>query len=292
MPGTRSLESLLDKTKATLGGREEGQKVSAKDPSKVQNRFSAKALAQSSVQASLTFDPYSVRATELRVDERKRHRPFNCWFTRSRKTPDNKSRERKSTVDSSGVETGGKGAVACGMSLEDRLSRVNSMKGKTYSLQTGFALAQSDSFEIMNLVRCSVVPRGMRSGVDEDVTQTSQLLVSQAKMLSSSCSGMAVEYGSPEELLLTLTHSFHTLCCLAQACMSLLEVLDAESERRQAVAMVDEVVLNYVSLLKAAEEAAVTSPSDQSVSALMHHSATTSTILNSLTHFVTAMLSK
>ncbi|KAM8857744.1 FERM and PDZ domain-containing protein 4 isoform 2-T2 [Synchiropus picturatus] len=301
MPGTRSLESLLDKTKATLAGREEGQKVSAKDPSKVQKIFSAKALAQSSFQASITFDPSSVRPREgasaalpeSRLDgaERRRHRPFNGWFTRSKKNPDDKSRERKSTVHSSGEEMGvpGKGAVTSGMSLEDRLSRVNSMKGKTYSLQTGFALAQSDALEIMNLVRCSVLPRGQGSGVDEDVTQ---LLVSQAKMLSNSCSRMAVEYRSPEELLLTLTHSFHTLCCLAQACMSLLEGLGVESQRRQAVAMVGEVVVNYVCLLKAAEEAAVVSASDQSVSALTRHSATTTTILNSLTHFVTTMLSK
>uniref|UniRef100_A0A3P9B0D3 Toll-like receptor 8a n=2 Tax=Maylandia zebra TaxID=106582 RepID=A0A3P9B0D3_9CICH len=87
---------------------------------------------------------------------------------------------------------------------------------------------------------------------------------------------MAVEYSSPEELLLTLTHSFHTLCCLTQACMSLVEGLSTDSERREVVAKVDEVVMNYVCLLKAAEAASGGSPGDQSVNALSHYSATMS----------------
>lgn len=181
------------------------------------------------------------------------------------------------------------------MSLKARLACVNSMKGKTYSLHTGFALARKDALEMAGVLRSSVgrLRRGEKPEVDEaDMDTFSQLLLMQAKVLSSACAQMAVEYGSPEELLLTLTHSFHTLCCLAQACMSLVEGLGIESERREVVAKVDEVVMNYVCLLKAAEVASGGSPSDQSVNALTHHSATMSAIINTLTHSLKTLLNK
>ena len=181
------------------------------------------------------------------------------------------------------------------MSLKARLARVNSMKGKTYSLHTGFALARKDALEIAGVLRSSVCHscRGERQEVSEaDMDAFSQLLFMQAKVLSSACSQMAAEYGSPEELLLTLTHSFHTLCCLTQACMSLVEGLSRESERRSVVAKVDEVVMNYVCLLKAAEAASGSSPSDQSVNALTHHSAAMSAIINTLTHSLKTLLDK
>ncbi|KAK2906018.1 hypothetical protein Q8A73_009961 [Channa argus] len=135
------------------------------------------------------------------------------------------------------------------MSLEARLARVNSMKGKTYSLHTGFALARKDALDMISVLRCSVghLSKGVRSKVSEaDMEAFSQLLFMQAKVLNSACSQMAMEYSSPEELLLTLTHSFHTLCCLTQACMSLVEGLSAEREQREVVAKVDEM---WVALL-------------------------------------------
>ncbi|KAE8299257.1 Toll-like receptor 7 Precursor [Larimichthys crocea] len=152
------------------------------------------------------------------------------------------------------------------MSLKARLARVNSMKGKTYSLCTGFALARKDALDMVSVLRSSVGIAGGRQEVSgDDMDSFSQLLFMQAKVLRSDCSQMAAEYSSPEELLLTLTHSFHTLCCLTQACMSLVEGLSAEGERREVVAKVDEVVMNYVCLLKAAESASGGSPSDQSM---------------------------
>lgn len=180
-------------------------------------------------------------------------------------------------------------------SLKARLARVNSMKGKTYSLHTGFALARKDALEMISVLRSSVghLSRGEKSEVSEaDMETFSQLLLMQAKVLSGACSQMAVEYSSPEELLLTLTHSFHTLCCLTQACMSLVEGLSTEKVRHKLVAKVDEVVMNYACLLKAAEAAAGSSPSDQSVNALTHHSATMSAIIKTLTHSLKTMLNK
>ncbi|CAL8369562.1 unnamed protein product [Arctogadus glacialis] len=106
------------------------------------------------------------------------------------------------------------------------------------------------------------------------------------------CSQMARDHGSPEELLLTLTQSFHTLCCLTQACMSLVEGLSAERQRREVVTRVDEVVMNYVCLLKAAEAASGSYCNDQSVNALTRHSAAMSVVIHNLTHSLRTLTHK
>lgn len=181
-------------------------------------------------------------------------------------------------------------------SLKARLARVNSMKGKTYSLPAGFAAARKDALEMIGMVRSSVgqLSRGEGTEVSEaDHGKLSQVMCMQAKALGGACSQMALEHGSPEELLLTLTHSFHMLCCLTQACISLLEGLsDEDRRRREVVAKVDEVVMNYVCLLKAAEEASGSSTNDQSVNALTHHSAIMSATVDALTHSLKTLLNK
>ncbi|CAL8390096.1 unnamed protein product [Gadus morhua 'NCC'] len=106
------------------------------------------------------------------------------------------------------------------------------------------------------------------------------------------CSQMAREHGSPEELLLTLTQSFHTLCCLTQACMLLVEGLSAERQRREVVARLDEVVMNYVCLLKAAEAASGSNCNEQSVNALTRHSAAMSVVIHNLTHSLRTLIYK
>lgn len=181
------------------------------------------------------------------------------------------------------------------MSLKARLAHVNDMKGKTYSLPAGFAAARKDALEMISLVRSSVLQphRGERpEGGKGDPERFSMLLSVQAKALGSACSQMALEHSSPEELLLTLTHSFHTLCCLTQACMSLVEGLDMEAQRREVVAKVDEVVMNYVCLLKAAEAASGSATNDQSVNALTHYSTAMSAIINALIHSLKTLLNK
>ncbi|XP_030283460.1 FERM and PDZ domain-containing protein 4-like isoform X1 [Sparus aurata] len=319
MPGSRSLEALIDKTKATLSGKSRGQNFQSQDPPKVQRIFSAKTLPKSFSQgsvASSSSDRKLLRGPSLLLSPAPKldagtwrcHGPFSDCFLR-RKTNTDENREipshplfsvssvsfsRKGNMKAA-CKTGRSNTVMSDTSLKARLARVNSMKGKTYSLHTGFALARKDALEIASVLRSGVCHscRGERQEVNEaDMDGFSQLLFMQAKVLSSACSQMAAEYGSPEELLLTLTHSFHTLCCLTQACMSLVEGLSRESERRSVVAKVDEVVMNYVCLLKAAEVASGRSPSDQSVNALTHHSATMSAIINTLTHSLKTLLDK
>lgn len=291
LPGTRSFEALYEKTKATLTGRSGGQ---AEDPLKVQRSDKAfpKSWSQGSV-ASISSGKKLLRGASLLLPQMdtsmlRCHGPLShCFLRRKMNTHDEADLH---------IEQGQADAAMNDMSLKARLACVNSMKGKTYSLHTGFALARKDALDMSALLRASVGHSGEAGEspeVNESDTETlSQLLLMQAKVLNSACSRMAEEYGSPEELLLTLTHSFHTLCCVSQACMSLVDTLSSETQRRELVAKVDEVVMNYVSLLKAAEAASGRAPSDQSVNALTHHTATMSAVLNALTHSLNTQLHK
>ncbi|TKS67124.1 PDZ domain-containing protein 4 [Collichthys lucidus] len=310
MPGSKSLEALLDKTKATLTGKNRGLNFQSQDPPKVQRMFSAKtlpkSLSQGSVDSSGRRQP---RGAPLLLPESPAPRldagmwrcrgPLSHCFLRRKTTTDGDNKDRQMPThalfwkaDREADQSNAALALE-DMSLKARLARVNSMKGKTYSLCTGFALARKDALDMVGVLRSSVGVAGGRQEVDgDDMDSFSQLLFMQAKVLRSDCSQMAAEYSSPEELLLTLTHSFHTLCCLTQACMSLVEGLSTEGERREVVAKVDEVVMNYVCLLKAAESASGGSPSDQSVNALTHHSATMSAILDTLIHSLKTLLNK
>lgn len=322
MPGTRSFEALLEKTKATLTGKSGGQNFQSREPQNVQRLFSAKTLPKSFTHSSVASNSSGKRlmrgaslllpeSTGPRMDTGtwRCHGPLShCFPLRKVNTDSDEDKDKGphglfhlSNEETSILkgrckpEQGNMASATNDMSLKARLARVNSMKGKTYSLHTGFALARKDALDMISLVRSSV---GHSSGGEKpevceaDMETISQLLFMQATVLSRACSQMAVEYSSPEELLLTLTHSFHTLCCLTQACMSLVEGLSTETERRDVVAKVDEVVMNYVCLLKAAEAASGASPTDQSVNALIHHSATMSAVINTLTHSLKTLLNK
>lgn len=328
MLGSRSLDALLNKTKATLTGKSHSQKLQSQEPPKVQRIFSAKALPKSLSQGSVVSNSSDKRllkgaslflpgspAPRLDASTWRCRGPFSHCFLRRKTNADSDGEDREtpshvlSSVSSASFRREEKTLLKANykseqrnmvtamndMSLKARLAHVNSMKGKTYSLHTGFALARKDALEMASVLRFSVgqLCRGEKQEVNEaDMDTFSQLLFMQAKVLSSTCSQMATEYSTPEELLLTLTHSFHTLCCLTQACMSLVEGLSTKSEQRAVIAKVDEVIMKYVCLLKAAEVASGSSPSDQSVNALLHHSATMSAIINALIHSLKTLLNK
>ncbi|CDQ57006.1 unnamed protein product [Oncorhynchus mykiss] len=342
-PGSRSLEELLEKTKATLSGRSAQRVQSPDDPSKPQRRFAfSKTLSKSlslsqgsvwsvrsvssqssgrklfrgaSIMLPASLDAKQLQAVPLpRLDSStwmRCHGPFtHCFPKRKTNTDDDDDDESLPTsprVDAentvslyaSGSEPSAvaeqlnmaSGVTVSGMSLGAKLSRVNLLKGKTYTLPQGFSDAQRDALDMMCLVRSGVCQGGgQRSEVSEsDLWRFSQLLSMEALELGSACNHMALVQGSPQDTLLSLTHSFHTVCCLTQACMSLVEGLSPESRQREVVAKVDEVVMNYVCLLQAAETALDSSPNDQSVNALTRHSTTMCAIVNRLSHSLTTL---
>lgn len=314
VPSSRSFEVLLDKTKATFTGRRNSQHFQSENLESQQKMSSAKILPKSLSQGSVTSsmsEKKILRGASLflpgsstpRLEALRCHGPFSHCFPRSKKNPDGDDEDEEasshflSSVCAASLAAdsprGNTTTDTNDMSLKSRLERVNSMKGKTYSLHTGFALARKDALEIAGVLRLSVgqLCRGEKQEASE-ADSLSELLSIQAKVLHSTCNRMTVEYGTPEELLLTLTHSFHTLCCLTQACMSLVEGLSIEHQRRAMVAKVDEVIMNYVCLLKAAEAASGRAPTDQSVNALLHHSAIMSAIINALINSQETLLDK
>ncbi|XP_068602325.1 FERM and PDZ domain-containing protein 4 [Brachionichthys hirsutus] len=316
VPGSRGLEALLGKTKATLKGRSQGQSFQSQHHLKVQRTFSAKTLPKSFSHDSFPSNPSerglargaSLLLAELatpRLDAgtRRCHRSFSRCFLRRKANANGGDQSvavnsaSRGRTDETGSQAGREAeqsnttTALSGRSLRARLAHVESMKGKTYSLHTGFAVAQKDASEMAGVLRSS--GGGEKQEVDQaDAGSFSQALSVQAKALNGACSQMAEEYGSPEELLLTLTHSFHTLCCLTQACMSLVEGLSTASERVEVVARADEVLTSYVRLLEAAEAASGSAAINQSVNALTHRSAAMSATINTLSHSLKTLLEK
>ncbi|KAJ8349908.1 hypothetical protein SKAU_G00250380 [Synaphobranchus kaupii] len=180
------------------------------------------------------------------------------------------------------------------MSFGARLARINALKDRVYSFPTGFSAVQRDASELIALVRSSV---GRNEGIpaeagEENLTRHKQLLSAESKELGGACRKMALAHRSCEEMLLALTCSFQVLCRLIEACMHLVRCMGAERQQREVVAKVDEVVMNYMCLLKAAEAALGGAPNDHSVKALARHSTSMSAIVNALTRSLKTLLNK
>lgn len=198
-----------------------------------------------------------------------------------------------SSMDAAGEQLYGE--VLNNMSFSDRLSRVNALKDRMYTVPYGFTDVRRDASELIALVRSSVgrCDRGAQMPI-QDVSQYKQLLSVESKELGRACRRMAQTHSNPEEMLLAITCSFQVLCCLCEACMCLVKGLgvSASHQQREVVAKVDEVVMNYICLLKAAEAATVGAPGEHSVKALVRHSSTMSAIANALTRSLKTLLNK
>ncbi|XP_059183656.1 FERM and PDZ domain-containing protein 4-like [Centropristis striata] len=198
-----------------------------------------------------------------------------------------------SAVDVAGEQLYGE--VLNNMSFSDRLARINALKDRMYGFPSGFLDVRRDASELIALVRSSVgrCDRGAQMPL-QDVSQYKTLLSVESKELGRACRRMAQAHGTPEEMLLAVTCSFQVLCCLCEACMCLVRGLgpSASHQQREVVAKVDEVVMNYICLLKAAEAATVGAPGEHSVKALVRHSSTMSAIANALTRSLKTLLSK
>ncbi|XP_075907353.1 FERM and PDZ domain-containing protein 4-like [Nelusetta ayraudi] len=241
--------------------------------------------------------------------------PFSyCFFKRRSEGEEDEiewERPRRSRSDLDGSEGVG-GIFPCGaamdiageqlygevlnnMSFSDRLARINALKDRMYSHPSGFTDVRRDASELIALVRSSVgrCDRGPQMPF-QDVSQYKHLLSIESKELGRACRRMAQAHTSPEEMLLAVTCSFQVLCCLCEACMCLVRGLGASAshQQREVVAKVDEVVMNYICLLKAAEVATVGAPGEHSVKALVRHSSTMSAIANALTRSLKTLLSK
>ncbi|KAB1253018.1 FERM and PDZ domain-containing protein 4 [Camelus dromedarius] len=162
------------------------------------------------------------------------------------------------------------------LAFDAQIARINALKESTYAMPDGFLAAQNDANELLCLVRAT---KGKKEeshpeAYDLTLSQYKQLLSIESRQLGSACRKMAMAEKSPEEMLLAMTSSFQVLCCLTEACMRLVKVVNSETQRQEIVAKIDEVVINYICLLKAAEAATGKTTGDPNVGLSMRHSTT------------------
>ncbi|KAM4906130.1 FERM and PDZ domain-containing protein 4 isoform 1-T1 [Sylvia borin] len=175
-----------------------------------------------------------------------------------------------------------------------RITRVNMMKEKTYAMPDGFIAAQKDANELLSLVRASM---GKREDLhpetyDLKLSKYKQLLSLESRQLGSACRKMAMADKSPEEMLLAMTSSFQVLCCLTEACMRLVKVMNSETQQQEIIAKIDEVVINYICLLRAAEAVSGKTSGDPSIKLLARHPNTMAAIVSTLTRSLKMLLNK
>ncbi|XP_066475271.1 FERM and PDZ domain-containing protein 4 isoform X2 [Tiliqua scincoides] len=179
------------------------------------------------------------------------------------------------------------------LSFDALIARLSVMKEKNYAVPDGFLAAQKDANELLCLVRSSVEKRGDHPETyDLKLSQYKQLLSVESRQLGSACRKIAMAEKSPEEMLVAMMSSFQVLCCLTEACMRLAKIMNSETQQEEIVAKIDEVVINYICLLKAAEAASGKTSSDSSIKLLARHSTTMATIVSTLTRSLKMLLNK
>uniref|UniRef100_UPI00398ECB97 FERM and PDZ domain-containing protein 4-like isoform X2 n=1 Tax=Pristiophorus japonicus TaxID=55135 RepID=UPI00398ECB97 len=201
---------------------------------------------------------------------------------------------RRETGSNSGKEQEHTGVILNDMAFDSRIARINALKDKVYALPGGFLAAQKDASELLSLLQASV---GKKEHIKPDLyqlrfSQHKQLLSVESRELGSACRKMAAAGKSPEEMLLAMTSSFQVLCCLTEVCMRLVKVMNSETQQQEIVAKVDEVVMNYICLLRAAEAVSGAAPIDPNVKVLARHSVTMMAIVSTLTRSLKTLLNK
>ncbi|XP_075446345.1 FERM and PDZ domain-containing protein 4 isoform X3 [Ascaphus truei] len=180
------------------------------------------------------------------------------------------------------------------MDFDEQIARVNALKEKAYTIPDGFHAAQKDANELLGLIR-SNVEKGEDATLevyDFELSQYKQRLSIESRQLGSACRKMAMSDRGPEEMLLAMTSSFQILCCLSEACMRLVNAMNSEVQQQEIVAKIEEVVLNYICLLRVAETTSVKIFNDSSVKLLARHSSTMAAIVSTLTRSLKMLLNK
>ncbi|XP_044142216.1 FERM and PDZ domain-containing protein 4 isoform X1 [Bufo gargarizans] len=181
------------------------------------------------------------------------------------------------------------------MDFDEKIARINALKEKVYAIPDGFHAAQRDANELLCLIRSNHAGKGEDASLetyDHELSQYKQRLSVESRQLGSACRKMATADKGPEEMLSAMTSSFQILCCLTEACMRLVKAVNSESQQQEIVAKIDEVVLNYICLLRAAESTSARMFSDPSVKLMARHSSTMAAVVSTLTRSLKTLLNK
>ncbi|XP_075050916.1 FERM and PDZ domain-containing protein 4 [Mixophyes fleayi] len=181
------------------------------------------------------------------------------------------------------------------MEFDEKIARINALKEKVYAIPDGFHAAQRDANELLCLIRSNHPGKGEDARLDtydQELSHYKQRLSLESRQLGSACRKMAATDKDPEEMLSAMTSSFQILCCLTEACMRLVKAVNSETQQQEIVAKIDEVVMNYICLLRAAETTSVKMFSDPSVKLMARHSSTMAAVVSTLTRSLKMLLNK
>ncbi|XP_041438285.1 FERM and PDZ domain-containing protein 4 isoform X2 [Xenopus laevis] len=180
------------------------------------------------------------------------------------------------------------------MDFDEKIARINALKEKVYAIPDGFHAAQKDANELLCLIR-SNVGKGEDASVemyDLKLSQYKYRLSIESRELGSACRKMASADKGPEEMLLAMNSSFQILCSLTEACMRLVNAMNSEIQQQEIVAKIDEVVINYICLLRAAESTSAKMFNDPSIKVLARQSSTMAAVVSTLTRSLKMLLNK
>lgn len=180
--------------------------------------------------------------------------------------------------------------------FEGSLAKVNSLRGRSYSLPDGFMSVQLDTSELLTILRQCLVSTetGALKLNSVHLGQRKQELTLRFKEFRASCRRMAGVDKNPEHMLTAVTSSFQVLCGLIETFVKLVFVIRSESQRQELLSKVEEVVRNYTFLLRAAEESSARTAghSQTVVGQLAKQSATVATAVSTFSRSIKTLMSK
>ncbi|XP_051486036.1 FERM and PDZ domain-containing protein 3 isoform X1 [Apus apus] len=180
-------------------------------------------------------------------------------------------------------------------SFEGSLAKINTLRGHAYSFPNGFQQVQLDTNELLTILRQCVVSPDVQDCKPyiSQLAEYKQELALKFKEFRASCRRMAAVDKSPTHMLSAITSSFQVLSSLIETFVRLVYIVRSESQRKELLAKVEEVVRNYTFLLKAAEEStARTLSHQQTVEQLARQSATVATVMSTLTRSLKTLINK
>ncbi|XP_078268120.1 FERM and PDZ domain-containing protein 3 [Rhinoraja longicauda] len=181
-------------------------------------------------------------------------------------------------------------AMSNDMGLDNSIARINALQNSVYTLPEGFIAAQKDTSELLCILRQCTANRGNHdpklyiSHLDE----YKQSLTLKFKELRTACRRVAAVDKSPSRMLSAISTSFQVLCGLIEAFVHLVYIVRSERQCRELLSKVEEVVINYTFLLRAAEE----SSSKTSAHHLSKQSTSVTTVVNTFTRSIKTLMNK
>uniref|UniRef100_H3A9A4 FERM and PDZ domain containing 3 n=1 Tax=Latimeria chalumnae TaxID=7897 RepID=H3A9A4_LATCH len=177
--------------------------------------------------------------------------------------------------------------------FEGSLSKIHLLQGRVYSLPDGFLGAQLDANELLSILRQCIPSKEPRDPklYFSQLAEYKKELALKFKEFRASCRRVAAVDKSPTRMLCAITASFQVLCSLIETFVRLVYIVRSESQRQELLTKVEEVVVNYTFLLRAAEESMGKSLAQHhAIGHLARQSTTVATVVSTFTHSLKTLI--